>query len=88
MTTRSGREAVTFGHLFRIRDIERLLPAGAYEAVTDEETIERLSFPGRHRVATMITSSGGSMRRSTELLSIGSVDLADTESVDVSVTND
>jgi hypothetical protein len=44
MTIRSRRETVTFKHPFRIRGIDRLLPAGAYEVVTDEETIEGLSF--------------------------------------------
>jgi hypothetical protein len=49
MTIRSRREVVTFKHPFRIRGIDRLLPAGAYEVSTDEETIEGLSFEGaRH----------------------------------------
>jgi hypothetical protein len=34
MTIRSRRESVTFKHPLRIRGIERLLPAGAYEIVT------------------------------------------------------
>jgi hypothetical protein len=47
MTIRSRRETITFRHPFRIRGIERLLPAGAYEVVTDGEKIEGLSFgPG------------------------------------------
>ncbi len=55
MTIRSRRETVTFRHPFRIRGIERLLPAGAYEVVTDEETIEGLTFSAYRRIATMIT---------------------------------
>jgi hypothetical protein len=54
MTIRSRRETVTFRHPFRIRGIDRLLPPGAYEVVTDEEIIEGLSFPAYRRVATMI----------------------------------
>ena len=54
MTIRSRSETVTFKHPFRIRGIDRLLPAGAYEVVTDEETIEGLSFEAFRRVATMI----------------------------------
>ncbi|SFJ95728.1 hypothetical protein SAMN05216525_14462 [Bradyrhizobium sp. Gha] len=55
MTIRSRRETVTFKHPFRIRGIERVLPAGAYEVVTDEETIEGLTFSAYRRIATMIT---------------------------------
>jgi hypothetical protein len=43
MTIRSRLETVTFRHPFRIRGIERVLPAGTYEVVTDEETIEVLT---------------------------------------------
>ena len=54
MTIRSRRETVTFKHPFRIRGIDRLLPAGSYEVITDEEMIEGLSFAAFRRVATMI----------------------------------
>jgi len=54
MTTRSRRETITFRHPFRIKGIDRLLPAGAYEVITDEEMIEGLSFAVFRRVATMI----------------------------------
>ena len=36
---------VHFRHPFRIKGIDRLLPPGGYEVVTDEEMIEGLSFP-------------------------------------------
>ena len=88
MTIRSRRETITFRHPFRIRGIERLLPAGAYEVVTDEEKIEGLSFAAWRRVATMITVPGEGVRGSAELLSIGSVDLADAQRMDASVAND
>jgi hypothetical protein len=55
MTIRSRRETITFKHPFHIRGLERELPAGAYEVVTDEEMIEGLSFASYRRVATMIT---------------------------------
>ena len=54
MTIRSRRETITFQHPFRIRGIDRLLPPGAYEVITDEEMIEGLSFPAYRRVAAMI----------------------------------
>src|SRR6202007_3410698 len=54
MTVRSRREVVTFRHPFRIRGVDRLLPAGPYEVITDEEMIEGLSFASFRRIATMI----------------------------------
>src|SRR6516162_2442132 len=58
MTIRSRRETVTFKHPFRIRGRDRLLPAGSYEVITDEEMIEGLSFAAFRRVATMIGIPG------------------------------
>ncbi|MCG6206839.1 hypothetical protein LPW26_19490 [Rhodopseudomonas sp. HC1] len=55
MTTRTRRETIVFAHPFRLRGLDRELPAGAYDLVTDEELIEGLSFPVFRRVATMIT---------------------------------
>jgi hypothetical protein len=51
MTMRSRRETVTFKHPFRIKGIDRLLPPGAYEVITDEEMIRivvRVVSPGCH----------------------------------------
>jgi hypothetical protein len=85
MTLRSRREIVTFKHPFQIRGIDRLLPAGAYEVVTDEEMIEGLSFASYRRVATMIMVPAAASRGSAmEMLSIGSVDLADAQRIDAS----
>ncbi len=87
MTMRSRREVVTFKHPFRIRGVDRLLPPGAYEVVTDEETIEGLSFAAFRRVATMIiVPAEGSRGASVEMVSIGSVDLADAQRIDASVS--
>jgi hypothetical protein len=87
MTIRSRREVVTFKHPFRIRGIDRLLPAGAYEVVTDEETIEGLSFEAFRRVATMIkVPAEGSRGLAMEVVSIGSVDLADAQRIDASAS--
>ena len=83
MTIRSRREIVTFKHPFQIRGIDRLLPAGAYEVVTDEEMIEGLSFASFRRIATMIMVPAASSRGSAmEMLSIGSVDLSDAQRSD------
>ena len=83
MTTRSRRETITFQHPFRIKGIDRLLPPGAYEVITDEEMIEGLSFAAYRRVATMIVVPAAAPRSSTtEMISIGSVDLSDAQRVD------
>jgi hypothetical protein len=89
MTIRSRREIVTFKHPFQIRGIDRLLPAGAYEVVTDEEMIEGLSFASFRRIATMIMVPAASSRGSAmEMLSIGSVDLADAQRIDASALHE
>src|SRR5689334_13715643 len=83
MTIRSRREFVTFKHPFSIGSIERLLPEGTYEVVTDEEAIEGLSFAAYRRVATMIiVPVAGSHGAAVEMLSISSVDLANAQRID------
>lgn len=85
MTIRSRRETITFQHPFRIKGIDRLLPPGAYEVITDEEMIEGLSFAAFRRVATMIMVPAAPPRSSTmEMISIGSVDLSDAQRIDAS----
>jgi hypothetical protein len=88
MTLRSRREVVTFKHAFQMRGIDRLLPAGDYEVITDEEMIEGLSFAAFRRVATMIIVPAATSRGSTEMISIGSIDLANAQRVDASAPND
>ena len=89
MTMRSRRETITFQHPFRIRGVDRLLPAGAYEVITDEEMIEGLSFAAFRRVATMIMVPAAVPRSSAmEMISIGSVDLSDAQRMDASAPRD
>jgi hypothetical protein len=87
MTIRSRRETVTFRHPFRIRGVDRVLPAGSYEIITDEEMIEGLSFAAFRRVATMIQVPAET-GRAIELMSIGSVDLSDAQRMDASAADD
>lgn len=83
MTTRSRHETITFRHPFRIKGIDRLLAAGAYEVITDEEMIEGLSFASYRRVATMIMVPAATPRgASMEMISIGSTDLSDAQRID------
>jgi hypothetical protein len=87
MTIRSRRETISFKQSFRIKGIDRLLPAGAYEVITDEEMIEGLSFAVFRRVATMImvpAPRGSAM----EMLSISSIDLSDAQRIDASASSE
>jgi hypothetical protein len=76
--TRSRRETVVFKHPFRIASVERLLPAGSYEVVTDEESMEGLSFPSFRPVATMMVVPAAPPRSSVEMITISSIDLSDS----------
>jgi hypothetical protein len=88
MTTRSRRETVTFLHPAEIKGVDRVIPAGSYEVVTDEEMIEGLSFPCFRRVATMITVPGAPPHQhAMEMLSISSVALADAQHRDAVARN-
>lgn len=87
MITRSRRETIIFRHPFQIRGVDRLLPAGDYEVVTNEEAIDGLSFPAWRRVATLIMVPTEDRAGSTEMLSIGSVDLANAQQTDACLAN-
>jgi hypothetical protein len=81
MTTRTRRETISFAGPFRIAGIDRLLPAGAYEVITDEEMIEGLSFASFRRVATMMmvpAARGSAM----EMISIDPAELGDAQRLD------
>lgn len=54
MTTRTRSRSVVFRHPFELKGVDRILPAGAYQVVTDEELIDGLSFPVYRRVSTTI----------------------------------
>ena len=84
----SRGEVVTFKHPFQIRGFDRLLPAGDYEVITDDEAIDGLSFTAFRRVTTMImVPAKGSRGLAMEMVSIGSVDLADAQRVDASASD-
>ena len=85
MTTRSRRETVTFKHPFQLKGLGRLIPAGSYDVITDEEMIEGLSFPSYRRTATMMIVPGAPPHASSmEMISIGSLELADAQRIDAS----
>ncbi|MDN5000676.1 hypothetical protein ACFQZO_07275 [Bradyrhizobium sp. GCM10027634] len=88
MTIRSRRETVTFRHPFRIHGIERMLPAGAYQVIADEETIDAETFSAWRRVGTSIIVPVEGVLGSVEMLSIRAIDLADAMASDAGIAND
>lgn len=87
MTVRTRTETIIFKHAFRIKGVDRLLSAGAYEVVADDEMIEGLSFPCFRRVSTTImVPAAPPYQSSMEMISIASTDLADAQRIDASVS--
>ena len=54
MTVRTIRRTISFLRPFYLKGVDRVLPPGDYQVMTDEELIEGLSFPAYHRVSTAI----------------------------------
>jgi hypothetical protein len=76
MTTRTHRKTSSFAHPFLLKGVDRVLPPGDYEVVTEEELIEGLSFPVYHRVSTVISVPGQTRyASSTEMVPIDPLDL-------------
>jgi hypothetical protein len=83
MTTRTQRKTVVFSHPFRLKGVDRVLPPGDYEVVTDEELIEGVSFPVYHRVSTAIIVPAQSHQASSvEMVPIDPRDLQSAQDRD------
>jgi len=78
---RTKRNTLTFAHAFQLKAVDRVLPAGDYEVVTDEELLEGLSFPVYRRVATWIMAPAQGASAS-EMLAIDPADIAAAEARD------
>ena len=75
---------MTFAHPFLLKGVDRILAAGDYRIVTDEELIEELSFPVYRRVATMIFVPAESGSASTvEMVTIDPQDLQVAQELDL-----
>jgi hypothetical protein len=76
MIARSLSKTVIFSKPFLLKGVDRTLPAGDYQVVTDEDLIEGVSFPAYKRVSTMIfvpaATHGAS---SVEMVAIDPADL-------------
>ena len=76
MTTRTHRSSIVFNHPFLLKGIDRILPPGKYDIVTDEALIEGLSFPVYRRASTMIFVPAQSHPASSvEMVAIDPLDL-------------
>ena len=75
MITRTSRKTVAFKHPFLLKGVDRPLPPGSYQVVTDEELIEGLSFPAYRRVSTMIFAPTQSQPVAVEMITVDPLDL-------------
>ena len=83
MGIRSRNETVTFHHPFSLKGVDRVLPAGDYRVLTDEELIEGLSFPVYRRVSTMMyVPTQFYQASSVELLTLDPKDLREAQERD------
>ena len=83
MTIRTLSKTVFFNKPFLLKGIDRILPAGDYRVVTDEELIEGISFPAHRRIATMIFVTAQHQPGSVEMVNIDPVDLRAAQDRDV-----
>jgi hypothetical protein len=80
MTIRTSSKTVSFARPFLLKGVDRVLAAGQYKVITDEELIEELSFPVYRRVATMIFVPADSQNSSSvEMVAIDPRDLQDAQ---------
>jgi hypothetical protein len=86
MTIRTSSKTVSFARPFLLKGIDRVLAAGQYKVITDEELIEELSFPVYRRVVTMIFVPADSQNSSSvEMVAIDPRDLQDAQDRDAEV---
>jgi hypothetical protein len=76
MIARTLNKTVVFTKPFLLKGVDRILPAGDYRVVTDEELIEGLSFPVYRRISTMIFIPAQSHPASSvEMVTVDPIDL-------------
>jgi hypothetical protein len=86
MIARTLSKTVVFTRPFLLKGVDRILPAGDYRVVTDEELIEGLSFPVYRRISTMIFVPAQSHPTSSvEMVIIDPIDLQAAQDRDAAV---
>jgi hypothetical protein len=88
ISMRTTRKTVIFSNPFSLKGVGRILPAGSYEVVTDEEMIEGVSFPVYRRVATTMLVAAQSCQGSVEMLTVDPPSLAAAMERDAAATSD
>ena len=83
MSISTRAKTVIFSRPFSLKGVDRVLPAGDYRVLTDEELVEGASFPVYRRVSTMIFLPAQFHRPgSVELVTIDPLDLRAAEERD------
>jgi hypothetical protein len=83
MATRTTNQTVTFARPFLLKGVDRILAAGDYRVVTDQELIQELSFSAYRRIATAIFVPAASSRGSSvEMVNIDPHDLQEARDRD------
>ena len=74
MTIRTIRRTIAFRRPFYLKGVDRMLPPGDYNVITDEELIDGLSFSAYHRISTLmfVPAQSGS---AVEMVTIEPLDL-------------
>ncbi len=75
MIARTQRRTVEFRRAFLLKGVDRILPAGKYDIVSDEELIEGLSFPVYRRVSTIMFVPSVSQVSAIEMVAVDPHDL-------------
>jgi hypothetical protein len=75
MIARTQRRTVEFRRAFLLKGVDRILPAGKYDIVSDEELIEGLSFPVYRRVSTFMFVPSVSQVSAVEMVAVDPRDL-------------
>ena len=83
MTTRIQRRTIEFRRAFLLKGVDRILPPGKYDIVSDEELIEGLSFPVYRRVSTIIFVPAAVQASAIEMVTVDPRDLQSAQDRDV-----
>jgi hypothetical protein len=83
VTTRTQRRTIEFRRAFLLKGVDRILPPGKYDIVSDEELIEGLSFPVYRRVSTIIFVPAAAQASAIEMVTVDPRDLRSAQDRDV-----
>jgi hypothetical protein len=85
VNTRTDRTTLSFEHPFCLKGVDRTLPAGTYQVITDEELIDGLSFLAYRRLSTMMVVPG-QQASSIEMVTIDPLELRAAQDRDAAIS--